>query len=310
VWWLARRERSVRARIHASSPRAILRASRGVGSSAAGIAACEAARERAPSSRITLVTADQEPRYSRPLLAYALAGRVARDAIDWRAAEFLERTLGVEVLAGVRATALRAATRTLVLSDGRGIPYDALVIATGARGQRLSVPGADLPGVFTLRDLEDLRGIEEFGRPGRPAVVVGGGNVGLQAAEALLERGSRSPWCSARRTCCRRWSTPRQAAASVRSSLSMSFGSAESGPGGDSGPGSRDRGQARRRELIEADLVVVGKGILPNVEWLAGSGVEVGRGVRVDRSGRTNVPGVFAAGTRPRPPTRSPAHPR
>jgi NAD(P)H-nitrite reductase large subunit len=268
-----------------------------VGSSAAGIAACEAARERAPRSRITLVTADHEPRYSRPLLAYALAGRVARDAIDWRAAEFLEATLGVEVLSGVRATALRTDARTLALADGREISYDALVVATGARGQRLRVPGADLPGVFTLRDLEDLRGIEEFGRPGRPAVVVGGGNVGLQAAEALLERGLsvtvvlRSSHLLSQMV---------DAEAGRRVGALFSQHELRLRPGRDP---VEILGQERVTavklddgELIEADLVVVGKGILPNVEWLQGSGVEVGRGVRVDRSGRTSVPGVFAAG--------------
>jgi nitrite reductase (NADH) large subunit len=266
-----------------------------VGSSAAGIAACEAARERAPGARITLVTQDQEPRYSRPLLAYALAGRV--DAIDWRAAEFLEGTLGVEVLGGVRATSLRTDARALSLDDGRQLSYDALVIATGARGQRLGVPGAELGGVFTLRDLADLRGIEAIARPGGRAIVVGGGNVGLQAAEALRERGLsvtvvlRSPH-----------PLSQMVDGEAGRRVGSLFSEHELGlrPGRDPVEILGDERVTGVKlddgEVLEADLVVVGKGIVPNVEWLAGSGVEVGRGIRVDRSGRTNVRGVFAAG--------------
>ncbi len=266
-----------------------------VGSSAAGIAACEAAREAAPGARITLVTRDHEPRYSRPLLAYALAGRVG--AIDWRAAEFLEGTLGVEVLTGVGATSLRTDTRTLLLEDGRQLSYDALVIATGARGQRIAVPGADLPGVFTLRDLEDLRGIEALLGPGRSAVVVGGGNVGLQAAEALRERGLsvtvvlRSPYPLSQMV---------DGEAGRRVGSLFSEHDLGLRPGRDPveilGEERVTGVKLDNGEIIAADLVVVGKGIVPNVEWLARSGVEIGRGVRVDRSGRTNVPGVFAAG--------------
>jgi NAD(P)H-nitrite reductase large subunit len=228
-------------------------------------------------------------------LAYALAGRV--DAIDWRAAEFLEKALEVEVFAGARATSLRTDTRTLGLGDGREISYDALVIATGARGQRLGVPGADLPGVFTLRDIEDLRGIERIARPGRPAVVVGGGNVGLQAAEALSERGLsvtvvlRSPHLLSQMV---------DGEAGRRVGVLFSEHRLGLRPGRDPveilGNERVTAVKLDDGELLEADLVVVGKGIVPNVEWLEGSGVEVGRGVRVDRSGRTNVPGVFAAG--------------
>jgi NAD(P)H-nitrite reductase large subunit len=172
-----------------------------------------------------------------------------------------------------------------------------LVIATGARAERLRVPGAELPGVFTLRDLEDLRGIEATLRPGRPAIVVGGGNVGLQAAEALRERGLsvtvvlRSPHLLSQMV---------DSEAGRRVGILFSEHQLGLRPGRD--PVEilgNERVTALKLddgEVIEADLVVVGKGIVPNVEWLEGSGVEVGRGVRVDRSGRTNVPGVFAAG--------------
>jgi nitrite reductase (NADH) large subunit len=268
-----------------------------VGSSAAGFAACEAARELAPACAITMVTADDVPEYSRPLLAYALAGRVARAALGWRAAEHLERALGVEVIRGVRARELRPTARALVLDDGREVAYDALIIATGARAEELRASGAGLPGVFGLRDLPDLDGILAGAAPGRRAVVLGGGNVGLQACEGLLERGLevtvvfRSAHLLSQMV---------DAEAGRRVAALFARHGAALRPGREVaeivGP---ERVQGVRLddgEFLAATVVVVGKGIRPNVEWLAGSGVRVGRGVVVDRSGRTSAPGVFAAG--------------
>lgn len=268
-----------------------------VGSSAAGVAACEAAREQAPDCTITLLTADAVPQYSRPLLTYALAGRIERSALDWRAAEYLEAALGVEVLRGARATGLRPDTRTVVLADGREIHYDALVIATGARAKELQVPGADLPGVFTLRSSEDLDAIQASAQPGRRAIVLGGGNVGLQTSEALLERGLgvtvvfRSSHLLSQMV---------DAEAGRRTAALFAAHDVVLRPGRDVveivGEGSVSAVRLDDGELVPADLVIVGKGITPNVEWLAASGVQVRRGVVVDRSGRTSVPAVFAAG--------------
>jgi nitrite reductase (NADH) large subunit len=267
-----------------------------VGSSAAGVAACEAAREIAPNCSITLVTADAGPQYSRPLLAYALAGRFGHEGLDWRAAEYL-KNLGVEIVRRARAESVRPDARVVVLADSREITYDSLVIATGARGKRLRVPGADLPGVFTLRDVEDLVGIEALARPGGRAVVLGGGNVGLQTCEALLERGLdvavvyRSSHLLSQMVDAE--AGRRVAALFARHRLALR-------PGRDAveilGPGRVTAVRLDDGEELPAELVVVGKGISPNVEWLRGSGIEVGSAVKVDRCGRTNVAGVFAAG--------------
>jgi len=268
-----------------------------VGSSAAAVAACEAARELAPGCSITIATADAAPPYSRPLLAYALLGRVGHEDLNWRAAEYLEEALGVEVLRAARAAALQATARAVVLADGREVRYDALVIATGARGKALRVPGADLPGVFTLRDVEDLDGIEGLVRPGRRAVVLGGGNVGLQTCEALLARGLDVTVV---------FRSSHLLSQMVDAEAGRRVGALFAGhrltlrPGRDAvaivGDGRVTGVRLDDGEKIPADLVVVGKGITPNVEWLEGSGVEVRRGVVVDRCGRTNVAGIYAAG--------------
>ncbi len=237
------------------------------------------------------------PQYSRPLLTYALAGRIGRGALDWRADDYLEKALAVEVVRGARAASLRPDAGTVLLADGRELRYDALVVATGARAKGLEAPGADLPGVFTLRSAEDLDAIEALAKPGRHAIVVGGGNVGLQTAEALLERGLRVTVVF---RSSHLLSQMVDAEAGRRTAALFAAHDVALRPGRDVaeivGQGSVSAVRLDDGELVPADLVIVGKGITPNVEWLAGSGIEIRRGVVVDRSGRTNLPGVFAAG--------------
>ena len=260
-----------------------------VGSSAAGIAACESAREHAPGCSITLVTADASPQYSRPLLAYVLAGRIGRPAIYWPEADLQVRVLS--------AVGHALACQSLLLDDGTQLTFDRLILATGARASTLSIPGANLAGVHALRNLEDLDQIEKLAAPGRRAVVLGGGNVGLQTCEALLARGltvtvvvtsshllSQMVDAEAGR---------RIADLFIRHGLDVRTGRDAVEITGD---GHVEGVRLDDGELIGADLVIVGKGIKPNVEWLRGSGVRVNRGIVVDLCGRTSVPGVFAAG--------------
>jgi NADPH-dependent 2,4-dienoyl-CoA reductase/sulfur reductase-like enzyme/Fe-S-cluster-containing hydrogenase component 2 len=260
-----------------------------VGSSAAGIAACEAAREYAPACSITLVTADASPQYSRPLLSYVLAGRIGRPAIYWPESDLNIRTL--------HAVGHALACQSLLLTDGTPLPFDRLIIATGARATTLSIPGANLPGVHSLRNLEDLEEIEKQAAPGRRAVVLGGGNVGLQTCEALLARGLNvtvvvtSPYLLSQMVDAE--AGRRIAGLFMRHGLNLRTGR-------DAveiiGATHVEAVRLDDGELIAADLVIVGKGIQPNVEWLHGSGVRVNRGIVVDLCGRTSVPGIFAAG--------------
>ena len=266
-------------------------------SSAAGIASCEAAREHAPACAITLVTADVAPEYSRPLLAYALAGRLDRADLSWRFADYLEAQLGATVLRGVRASALDMAQRLLQLNDGRAIAFDRLVIASGARATIPEIPGVRLAGVHTLRDLADLDALDRLAQPGRHAVVVGGGNVGLQACEALAAR-SMNVTVVVR--------SPHLLSQMVDEAVGRRVGDLFARHGVDVRTGrdveeilGGDRVERLRLddgELLPADLVMVGKGIEPDVAWLDGSGVETRRGIVVDLCGRTSASGVFAAG--------------
>jgi NADPH-dependent 2,4-dienoyl-CoA reductase/sulfur reductase-like enzyme/Fe-S-cluster-containing hydrogenase component 2 len=327
-----------------------------VGSSAAGIAACEAAREHAPGCSITLVTADTSP-YSRPLLAYALAGRLEPQQTDWRTEGYLEHELGVHLMTGRKAVRVASDLGALMLDRGEELGFERLILATGARAATLAIHGANLPGVFVLRNFEDLEAISEYvaqagvgmsadapaeavgrtpwsgcplgqdalvpqpeqphqhlagceqadggvGRgPGGPphhcihAVVLGGGNVGLQAAEAFLARGMRVTVVAA---------SPHLLSQMVDAEAGRRLADLFRAHGVDVrtgcdavevlGDGRVEAVWLNNGELLPADLLLVAKGIVPNVEWLRGSGIRIGRAISVDLSGRTNVPGIFAAG--------------
>jgi nitrite reductase (NADH) large subunit len=268
-----------------------------VGSSAAGIAAAEAAREHAPACGMTVVTADGVPEYSRPLLAYVLAGRLEAGRLAWRPEKYLQEALGARVLTGTRASGLDVAGRAVVLADGRRVGFDRLIIATGAGAARAGVPGEALRGVHGLRDLADLSALEGHARRGAPAVVLGGGNVGLQVAEAWAARGLhctlvvRSPHVLSQMV--DRAAGERVAALFTEHGIGVRCRSDAVEILGEHGvEGLRlDTG-----EVLQAELVVVAKGIVPAIEWVRASGIRTRTGIVVDRSGRTSASGIFAAG--------------
>jgi nitrite reductase (NADH) large subunit len=268
-----------------------------VGSSAAGIAACEAVRREAPCALLSLVTDERDFTYSRPMLPYLLSGMVDRSDIDWREEGNLSDGLSVSIEPGMTAVQLLPNERSVLLSNGSAVTYDRLIIATGARASLPDIPGIELCGVFALRSLADVEGISDMARSARQAVILGGGNVGLQAAEALSSLGVavtvivRSPHLLSQMV--------DEAAARRVESLFMSKGiTVHTGTDIAAILGEAQVTAVRldNGEELPAGLVIIGKGIHPNVDWLDGSGLRIGRGITVDASCRTNLENVFAAG--------------
>ncbi|MCU0241242.1 MAG: FAD-dependent oxidoreductase, partial [Vicinamibacteria bacterium] len=171
------------------------------------------------------------------------------------------------------------------------------ILATGARAARLGIPGESLAGVFALRNLEDARAIDQAIGTSRRAIVLGGGNVGLQAAEALLARGvhvtvlvgsahllSQMADAEIGRRVARRFA---EAGAEVRLSARVR---AIQGTDRVAGVTLEDG------TSLSAACVIVAKGIEPDVAWLKGSGLILGRGVQVDNACRSNLADIYAAG--------------
>lgn len=274
-----------------------------VGNSAAGVAAVDSLRSASPDAEITLIAEEEGPAYSRVLTSYYLSGQIADKRLLLVDEDFY-RSRTVNTRFGRRVTRLSATENALTLNDGTVLGFDRLLIATGSSPQRLTVPGGDLPGVFTLRTRADARAIrhradqaQATGEGAGRAVVVGGGLVAFKAAEALHARGLAVTMVVSSQQVLSQILDPVTAGLVRRDleglGITLLLGENVAGI---QGAGRVELVATDRGREIPCDLVVVGKGVRPNVEWLLGSGVDVHRGVVVDGFLRTSRPDVWAAG--------------
>jgi len=235
-----------------------------------GMAAARLVEElaRRALGRYAIAVVGEEPRlaYNRVLLSAVLAREVAAGEIELKSAAWW-RARGVTLLYGQAAVAVDPDIRRVRLANGATLPYVKLVLATGSRPIRLSVPGMDLSGVLTFRDLTDVAAIEAAAAAGRNAVVIGGGLLGLEAAYGLARAGARVTVVHLMDRLMERQLDPRAAAmltrAMERRGIAVELNAATAALRG-----------IRRVEAVEladrrtlpADLVVVAVGIRANVE--------------------------------------------
>jgi len=286
-----------------------------IGNSAAGLAAIEAIRSHDTRSRLTLIAAERHPPYSRIMLTYLLSGKAEFDLLSLHGPDWYER-MAVKALTGRRAVAINTERREVVTKDSsspaarvRRIPYDLLLIATGASAQRPDLPGIDLPGVFCLRDLDDATAIirhldTDVPRDRQPrAIFLGGGPVCLQALTAFAHRGLKTTLLVRSKAILSQLADARTAGLAERV-LRANGVSAVKGVeviGIEVGSGSRRSAPplivvTRQGRRFPTNLVIIGKGTQPNVELTANTDVATDRGILVDDTMATTCPGVFAAG--------------
>lgn len=267
-----------------------------VGTGIAGLSACEALRERDPSAAVTLVGEEPHPFYSRPGLAYLLTGSVPEPRLYVRTPREVAE-LGVERI-HARAASVDTDAHTLALEDGRTLPYDRLLLATGALSIPPEFPGAELRGVMQLDGLDQARRMIEAARKRRIAVVVGGGSTALEIVEGLHARGMRVHYFLRGD---RYWSKvldPVESAiveerleeegvvihrrTEVRAAL---------------GANGRLAGvETMAGERLPCDVLAVAVGIRPRMELARQAGIETDRGVTVRPTLESSAPDVFAAG--------------
>lgn len=245
---------------------------------------------------ITVFGAEPVPNYNRILLSPMLAGEKQFDDIVLNPVEWY-RDNGVTLHLGDPAVAIDRIRRRVRSQNGIEADYDRLLLATGSNPIMLPVPGKDLPGVVTFRDLQDVNTMLEAARTHKKAVVIGGGLLGLEAANALFKQGMQVTVVHLLETLMERQLDP-VAAQLLKQSLEkrgLQFhmpAKTTAILGTD-----RVRGvQFADETIIEADLVVMAAGIRPNTELARAAGLRCDRGVLVNDTMQTFDPCVYAVG--------------
>ncbi len=253
-------------------------------------------REAGWSGAIELIGEEVHAPYERPPLSKGLLTGESIAAHCALAGEGELDRLGIRRHVG-HVVAIDPVGREVTLRTGEAIPYAALLIATGGRVRRLSVPGAEAPQVHTLRNLEDAAALALRLEAGQRLAIIGGGFIGLEVAASAVRRGCTVTVIEmAPRLMGRAVPAPvaeRAQALHERHGVSFTFGRGIERF--DVADGSV-RVMLSDGSAVEADTVVVGVGIEPNLELARAAGLAVGRGILVNAELETSVPGIFAAG--------------
>jgi len=276
-----------------------------VGASLAGLRAVEAARKAGHDGPVTLIGDEPHVPYDRPPLSKAYLDVAGPGGDEPTPTTFREKAhlvdeLGVDLVLGSPATGLDTAAREVAVGEER-VPYDALVIATGARARTLPV-GSGLAGVHALRTLDDALAVRRELDRAASVVVVGAGFIGSEVASGARKRGHdvtvvealETPLVRACGEAPGRWIAGLHDKHGAR--LLCGSGVAALHGSSSNGSGRVEAVELTDGTVLPADLVVAGIGATPNTEWLEGSGVEIENGVVCDETLASSVPGVYAAG--------------
>lgn len=265
-----------------------------------GMAGCRAVEEiiaRDPTRyRVTIFGAEPRVNYNRIMLSPVLAGEKAFDDIVINGADWYAEH-GIDLIAGDPVVGIDRAVRTVTSRGGLVEPYDRLLIATGSDPFVIPVPGKDLPGVISFRDMDDVDTMLSAAGKGGSAVVIGGGLLGLEAAHGLSLRGMKVTVLHLMPTLMERqldeaagWLLKQELEARGQTVLTGADTAAIMGDTHVTGVELKDGTR------IAADLVVMAVGIRPSTGLARLAGLEVGRGIKVDDHMVTSDPAVLAVG--------------
>jgi 3-phenylpropionate/trans-cinnamate dioxygenase ferredoxin reductase subunit len=269
-----------------------------VGTGHAGFQVSASLRQGKFLGRIVLIGEEAGLPYHRPPLSKEfLTGAMAEDSIRLRPAAFYDKAM-IERVEGVRVTGIDRVSRHITTESGVGYAYEHLVLATGARHRALSVPGATLDGVLSLRTRVEAVALKSRLAAAKDIVIVGGGFIGLEFSAVATKAGARVTILEA---------APRPLARAVSAAISDALASAHRRWGahlrtGVSAAAFRGAGghvtcvETNTGETVAADLVLVGIGARPNTELADAAGLPTENGILVDEHLRTADPAISAIG--------------
>jgi len=272
-----------------------------IGNSAGGIGAAEAIRETDKAGTITIISDEPYPAYSRPLISEYLADGYPLERMLFRPPDFYEEN-NIKTILGEKAEQLDFSKHTANLGSGRTLTWQKLLLATGGSPIVPKIKSIDLKGVFTFTRLDDAMAIDQFlnqyGRRVR-AVVIGGGLIGISVTEALIRRGVGVTILEMKErilntildeeTSALEAKALRQAGVEILTDHTVDRINSYL-PGEVTGVSLDDS------RTIPCEMVIVAIGVQPRTRLVADSGLEINRGILVDRHMATSEPDVYACG--------------
>jgi 3-phenylpropionate/trans-cinnamate dioxygenase ferredoxin reductase component len=265
------------------------------GGQAAGQAAASL-RQEGYEGQVTIIGDEQHVPYQRPPLSkHYLSGEQGLERVYLRPARFYaDKTIDLRL--GTRVTGIDRDGHTVSTDAGETLAYDKLLLATGSRPRILNVPGVDNEGIFYLRTIADVDSIRSALADARSVAIVGGGYIGLEVASIAVASGRKVTVIEMESRILQRVTTP---------TMSAFYHALHTGRGVDimlDTTVTGFEGDARVERVLcgeatlEADLVIIGIGIVPNVELAHDIGLECDDGIVVDDHCRTSDPDIYAAG--------------
>jgi 3-phenylpropionate/trans-cinnamate dioxygenase ferredoxin reductase component len=268
-----------------------------VGASLAGVKAAETLRAEGFEGRLVMIGSETEHPYERPPLSKGyLTGEAQRQSLYVHPPQWYDEH-NVDLRLGVTVTGIDLSAHQVVLGDGSRVGYTKLLLTTGSSPRRLTVPGAELDGLLSLRTVGDSDRIRAAFQDAARVTIIGAGWIGLEAAAAAITAGADVTVLEAAELPLLRVMGPK--VAEVFASLHREHGvdlrtgvqvAEMTGSGHASGVRLGDGSE------VTADVIVAGIGITPNTELAAAAGLEVDDGIRVDASLRSSDPDIYAAG--------------
>ena len=264
-----------------------------VGGGAAGFAAAETLRREQYQGSIVMISDDQAPPVDRPNLSKDfLAGKAPQDWIPLRGEKFYSKN-NIDLRLDTKVDRIDPRSREVVLSDGGTIPYERLLLATGAEPVRLAIPGTEQSFVYTLRSFADCKAIIERAASARCCVVLGASFIGLEVAAALRSRGIDVHVVAPDRRPMERVLGPRMGdfIRALHEQKGVVFHLEATAASIDGNKMKLSSGGT-----LAADFIVAGVGVRPRIGLAEKAGLKLDRGVAVNAFLETSAPGIFAAG--------------
>ncbi|UZP68214.1 FAD-dependent oxidoreductase [Desulfovibrio mangrovi] len=269
-----------------------------VGNGVASVGAIEGIRKLDKEGKIVVVSEENTPTYGRPLISYFLAGKIGLDRMSLRPDDYYEKN-NVELKLGSRVVGLNTDSKTLELSSGESVSYDKLLLATGGVPFMPPIKGLEGPGIYNFTTLAHAEILLDIAQNIRNVVVIGGGLIGLKAAEGLFDNGINVTIVEL---------GPRVLSAAFddiagkmvsrrleNEGLGVRCGNTVEevlrGPsGGINGV------RLTNGEVLQCEAVVVAIGVVPSLTPAKEAGLSIRRGIKVDEFLHTSAEGVYAAG--------------